>query len=125
MFARIADKIYKWNGDFYTWRAKRYQGSYGDHLRVNKNCSSGGNVFVGNMLTFNNVDFKGSGRVAIDDYFHSGFGCLIEILGRNYEGRRIPYAHTFKSIIFLSKTLLGLAIVYLFVVILQLERMRL
>ena len=97
MFARIADIIYKLRGDFYTWRAKRHLGSYGDYLRVNSNCSLGGNVFVGNHVNFNKVDVKGSGRVTIGDYFHSGFGCLIETQSHNYEGTRIPYDHTFKK----------------------------
>ena len=96
MFARIADKIYKLRGDFYTWCAKRHLGSYGDHLRVNSNCSLGGNVFVGNHVNFNKVDVKGSGRVTIGDYFHSGFGCLIETQSHNYEGESIPYDKSFR-----------------------------
>lgn len=96
MFARIADIIYKLKGDFYTWRAKHRLGSYGDHLRVNTNCSLSSNVFVGSHVNFNKVDINGSGKVTIGNYFHSGFGCLIETQSHNYEGETIPYDKTFR-----------------------------
>lgn len=96
MFARIANIIYKLKGDFYTWRAKRHLGSYGDYLRVNTNCLLSSNVFVGSHVNFNKVDVKGSGKVVIGSYFHSGFGCLIETQSHNYEGTKIPYDHTYR-----------------------------
>ena len=96
MFGKIADLIYCLKGDYYTWRAKRHLGSYGDHLRVNTNCLLSSNVFVGNHVNFNNVDVKGLGKVTIGSYFHSGYGCIIETQSHNYEGKKIPYDETFK-----------------------------
>ena len=98
MFGFIANKIYQLKGDFYTWRAKRRLKSYGVALRVNTSCSGlGRNVSVGNHCNFNQMDIKGGGEVSFGDYFHSGFGCLIETQSHNYEGEMIPYDFTFKK----------------------------
>lgn len=42
------------------------------------------------------MEIKGSGKVSIGDYFHSGFGCLIETQSHNYEGSKIPYDTTYR-----------------------------
>lgn len=97
MFAKIADTIYKFRGDFCTWYAKRHIKSFGEALRVNGWCTFGGNTSVGNHCNFNQMHIKGSGEVTIGDYFHSGFGCLIETQSHNYEGTMIPYDTTFKK----------------------------
>lgn len=98
MFGTLSNLIYKIKGDFYTWRAKRHLGSYGVALRVNGPCSLGGeNVSIGNHCNFNMIEIKGSGEVIIGDYFHSGYGCLIETQSHNYEGTKIPYDTTYRS----------------------------
>ena len=48
------------------------------------------------IVNFNKVDINGSGIVTIGNYFHSGFGCLIETQSHNYEGETIPYDKTFR-----------------------------
>jgi acetyltransferase-like isoleucine patch superfamily enzyme len=98
MLGCIANKIYQLKGDYYTWQAKRHLGLYGEGLRVNTPCSGlGKNVSVGCHSNFNQMDIKGNGIVTFGDYFHSGFGCLIETQSHNYEGETIPYDHTFKK----------------------------
>lgn len=96
MLGKIADFIYKIKGDFYTWNTRRHLGACGEALRVNGPCQLGSNVSVGNHCNFNQLDVKGSGTVTFGDYFHSGFGCLIETQSHNYEGTMIPYDLTFK-----------------------------
>lgn len=97
MLAKIADWIYKIKGDFYTWCAKRHLKSHGVALRVNGPCSWGGNTSIGNHCNFNQMVIKGGGKVVFGDYFHSGFGCLIETQSHNYEGAMIPYDTTFRK----------------------------
>lgn len=95
--AYISNKLYKIKGDFYTWRARRHMKSSGNFLRVNGPCSFGENVSVGNHCNFNQMDIKGSGEVTIGDFFHSGYGCLIETESHNYEGSKIPYDTTYRK----------------------------
>ena len=94
---KLVDKAVRLKGDFFTWHAKRNLKSYGVALRVNGPCRLGGNVSVGNHCNFNQMDIKGSGEVTIGDYFHSGYGCLIETQSHNYEGTMIPYDTTFRK----------------------------
>ena len=96
ILAFLSDKIYRIKGDFYTWHARRHLKSCGEALRVNGPCSFGGNTSIGNHCNFNQMDIKGSGEVAFGDYFHSGYGCLIETQSHNYEGEAIPYDKTFR-----------------------------
>lgn len=96
MFARIANWIYKIKGDFYTWHARRHLRSCGEALRVNGPCSLGLNTSIGNHCNFNQMEIKGEGEVSFGDYFHSGYGCLIETDSHNYEGTKIPYDTTIR-----------------------------
>lgn len=97
MFGFITDILYHLKGNYYTWQAKRHLGSFGEGLRVNNPCCGlGKNVSVGCHSNFNQMDIKGNGIVTFGDYFHSGFGCLIETQSHNYEGEAIPYDNTFK-----------------------------
>lgn len=98
MLGFISEILYKLKGNYYTWQAKRHLGSFGEGLRVNNPCGGlGKNVSVGHHSIFNQMDIKGSGEVIFGDYFHSGFGCLIETQSHNYEGEAIPYDTTFRK----------------------------
>ena len=96
MLGKIANFIYRKKGDFYTWRVQRHLGACGVALRVNGPCSLGKNVSVGNHCNFNQMEIKGPGKVTIGNYFHSGYGCLIETQSHNYEGTKIPYDTSFR-----------------------------
>ena len=62
-------RLLKW---WYTCRAKRMLGSYGEGLEI-----------------------LGGGKVRIGRYFHSGIECMLLTRNHNYEGSQIPYDSTY------------------------------
>lgn len=87
--------LYRIRRFFYTNRAKRQLGFYGDELRVNGPCSFGKTVRVGNNVNFNGMQILGGGNVMIHNNFHSGRECMIITSNHNYEGEAIPYDNTY------------------------------
>lgn len=69
--------------------------SFGYGLKVNKRCTFGGHVEVGDYCNFNGLQILGGGKVDIGNYFHSGVECMIITQNHNYEGESIPYDSTY------------------------------
>lgn len=78
----------------YTNYAKLVVGKYGKGLVVNNKCRFTKNTYIGDFCNFNGLYIHGSANVAIGNYFHSGFECLIINQIHNYNGCRIPYDDT-------------------------------
>ena len=85
-------RLLKW---WYTRRAKRMLGSYGEGLEVNKKCLFTQQTIVNEHCCFNGMQILGGGKVRIGRYFHSGIECMLLTRNHNYEGCQIPYDSTY------------------------------
>lgn len=88
-------KIFKLNKAYYTNKAKKQLGGFGENLCVNAPCSFSRNTVVGDHCNFNGMSIVGGGKVVIGNYFHSGTECMIITQDHNFEGEKIPYDETF------------------------------
>ena len=91
--------IKRWMNRFkmrkYVSRAKKQAARVGVGLKVNGSSSFSGNTYLGDHDNFNGMVIKGSGKVSIGDYFHSGKDCLMITSFHNYDnGDAIPYDKT-------------------------------
>lgn len=82
----------KW---WFTLRAKRMLGGYGEGLEVNKRCLFSRQTIVKDYCCFNGMKILGGGKVHIGSYFHSGTECMLITENHNYEGNQIPYDSTY------------------------------
>ena len=85
-------RLLKW---WYTRRAKRMLGGYGEGLEVNKKCLFTQQTIVNEHCCFNGMQILGGGKVRIGRYFHSGIECMLLTRNHNYEGSQIPYDSTY------------------------------
>lgn len=89
---KMMKKLIKWGS---TFGAKiQLRGRVGECIRVNFPSCFTKNTYVGNFCNFNGIKISGSGKVCINDYFHSGKQVRIITSNHNYEGERIPYDDT-------------------------------
>jgi len=68
--------------------------SFGDGLTVHGPTRLNSNTELGENVNFNGLRVYGSGRVKIEDNFHSGPNCKIHTENHNYHGEKIPYDET-------------------------------
>lgn len=80
---------------FYTIKAKRVIGEYGEQLIVNNKSFFTSQCRFGHHCNFNGMAVVGGGTLRIGDYFHSGTECMIITENHNYEGSQIPYDKTY------------------------------
>lgn len=82
---------------FWTAQIKRQVRECGAYLRVNrKSHVSWKRVCLKDHVSFNGMCIKGSGKVVIGNYFHSGQDCLMISEIHNYNcGEAIPYDNTY------------------------------
>ena len=95
IFSTINSVVRFFERYFYTTKAKLIVASYGTHLRVNHKCTLSKGCSLGNHCNFNGMTIRGSGKVVIGNYFHTGTGCKIITQNHNYGGDKIPYDDTY------------------------------
>lgn len=77
---------------YYTYRVRKRSAECGEGLQVNYKTVVSCNTYLGEHVNFNGMRIKGSGRVMIGRYFHSGTDCLILTHNHDYDGgNAIPY----------------------------------